>query len=196
MFVTPPRLSSRPLSFDEQISLLDSVLDDFVRIREPIIGNPKGSPGTAAVVVWDSNTNQHALLTAGHVFPDGPLSNVDILRTNFLSQSREPIGRVSHRAVPSRTNSPGWDAADHPAIFDGISAERRSGQKCSEELSRAGARLCSRRYHRLRIGCNRARRTEFGLVWRSRSVMEELLDDGTIRRAWKRQLRLCRFFKK
>jgi hypothetical protein len=108
MPVTPPRLSSR--TFEEQMSLLEGLLEAFVPIREPIVSGSKGSTGTAGILVWDPAAQAHGLLTAGHVFPDGMGSQVDILRKlGWFYEWREHLGEVSHHIIP--TGPAGWDAA-------------------------------------------------------------------------------------
>jgi hypothetical protein len=113
MCVTPPRPSSGVTDLEQQLSLVEAVLDDFVRIREPIVGNPRGAPGTAAVLVWDRTRHCCGLLTAGHLFPSGTAVGlmVDRLRKSFFfRESRQKIGVVSHHVVPNQ-NVAGWDAA-------------------------------------------------------------------------------------
>jgi hypothetical protein len=90
----------------------DCAINDFAPFREHIVGNPKGAPGSAAVLVWDRAANRHGLLTAGHIFfPGGLGSRVDVLRTNYLIfPSREEIGHLTHLEVPV-ANVAGWDAA-------------------------------------------------------------------------------------
>jgi hypothetical protein len=111
MFVTPPRPSSGALSLQEQMSLVDGVFNDFVRIRERIVGNPQGAPGTAAVLVRDRATGRHGVLTAGHIFPGGQGSRVDRLDTwYYFFWDRRQIGQLIHHEVPV-PNAAGWDAA-------------------------------------------------------------------------------------
>ena len=111
MFATPPRPSAGTLSFKEQMSLVEGMINDFVPFRERIVGNPKGAPGTAAVLVQDLAANRHALLTAGHIFPGGLGSRVDRWQTmHRFFNSRQEIGHLKHLQVPV-ANVAGWDAA-------------------------------------------------------------------------------------
>jgi hypothetical protein len=111
MIATPPRASADVLRFEEQMGLVEGVIDDFVRFRDSIVGNPRGEPGTAGVLVLDSAANKPGLLTAGHIFPGGAGEKVDIIKRGLLFfETREPLGQVTHHEIPL-PNQAGWDAA-------------------------------------------------------------------------------------
>jgi hypothetical protein len=110
MCVTPPQASSNDLTFAEQMSLVEGVINDFVQVREPIIENPQGARGTAAILVHDRRTNRPGLLTAGHIFSGSIGSRVDKVRKYFLFERREPIGVLTHHQTPVQGQA-GWDVA-------------------------------------------------------------------------------------
>jgi hypothetical protein len=96
--------------FEEQRLLIESVIDDFVRVREPIVCEPEvgwHSRGSASVIVLDRETGKYSLLTAGHVAVGGVGKEVYKFRMVFnIFPSRVHIGRVRHQVYKD-----GWDAA-------------------------------------------------------------------------------------
>jgi hypothetical protein len=104
MAVGRPRKSSRLWGPND-------VPNRYLAFTDPIVCRQTGEQGTAAVKVWDTETGEAGLLTAGHVFPRGEGSWVDrVSKKWWRLQRREELGQVSHCVQPTnRTAS--WDAA-------------------------------------------------------------------------------------
>jgi hypothetical protein len=96
-------------------TLIERVLAEFVQLREPIVCIRSGKKGTAGVVVWNKADHQPALLTAGHVFPDGVGSDVGSLHSPLQFFPKffpkvEHLGTVTHHVAPAGPYA-AWDAA-------------------------------------------------------------------------------------
>lgn len=104
MAVGRPRKSSRLWGPND-------VPNRYLAFTDPIVCRQTGEQGTAAVKVWDTETGEAGLLTAGHVFPRGEGSWVDrVSKKWWRLQRREELGQVSHCVQPTdRTAS--WDVA-------------------------------------------------------------------------------------
>jgi hypothetical protein len=91
--------------------LRESLIDRYIRVREPIVSGPNFHPGTASVLVWDENIGEHCLLTAGHVVPGGHGTSVDKVDSMFwIMTRRRRLGTVTHHIEPPGGVA-GWDAA-------------------------------------------------------------------------------------
>jgi hypothetical protein len=105
----PSSSSGALTTVTNQLANIAGIIDDFVRIREPIICNSTGSRGSAGILVSDSG--HAAVLSVGHVFPQGINSLVDQEHVVALFlRKRSPLGTVSHCAVPNPGQA-GWDVA-------------------------------------------------------------------------------------
>jgi len=114
MAVTRPRPTNAMISLSPQI-LKERLLAEFVQVREPISCMHSGNQGSAGVAVWDEANEEPALLTAGHIFPDGVGSRVDKVHWRLKRFPRffpkvVHLGTITHHVAP---NGPiaAWDAA-------------------------------------------------------------------------------------
>jgi len=108
MLLEPPRPASAALYDVERVA---GWIDDYVRFREPIICKASNSRGSGAILVFDDVNRRFGILSAGHVFPNGIGSAVELelARALFFSK-RVPLGRVSHCIVPP-PGTAGYDVA-------------------------------------------------------------------------------------
>lgn len=99
--------TGQPRRSSAAIELLDRALS----VRTPIACAHTGELGTAGVFVRYGRSPRSYLLTAGHVFPEGPGSPVLRSRSRLLGRWLSSyLGTVVRQTVPNG-NGPGWDAA-------------------------------------------------------------------------------------
>jgi hypothetical protein len=108
MFLEPPKPAS---AFGDEVERVAGWINDYVRVREPIVCAQTNRRGSGAILVADNATTRFGLLTAGHVFQKGVGSPVEreCVRDLFFSK-RVPLGSVSHCIVP-QPGTAGYDAA-------------------------------------------------------------------------------------
>jgi hypothetical protein len=98
--------------FEDQRLMVERIIDDFVRVREPIVCEPLlgwNSAGSASVIVLDRNINRYSLLTAGHVAKGGVGKEVyKLKRILKVFPVKERLGEVSHQTAKENG---GWDVA-------------------------------------------------------------------------------------
>ena len=114
MAATRPRATNATISASPRI-LAERLLAEFVQIREPIVCMRSGKKGTAGVVVLDQANGELALLTAGHVFPNGVGSEVGKLHLPWprfpkFFPKLENLGVIIQHVAPNGPNA-AWDAA-------------------------------------------------------------------------------------
>jgi len=112
MAATHPRPTNATISATPGI-LVELLLAEFVQFREPIVCMRSGKRGTAGVVVWDKANKEHALLTAGHIFPFGVGSEVAKLHSpweRLFFPKFKRLGTIIHHVAPAGPNA-AWDAA-------------------------------------------------------------------------------------
>jgi len=87
------------------------LLDRALSVRTPIACARTGELGTAGVFVRADGSSGRHLLTAGHVFPEGPGSPVLRTKSRLLGRwFSSSLGTVVQQIVPNG-GVPGWDAA-------------------------------------------------------------------------------------
>jgi hypothetical protein len=100
-----PSSRPRPSGFAEEL------FDEVLSVQDPIMCAATRERGTAGVSVFDLRDGTRALLTVGHVFPNGAGSRALRLSRRLLFFRRAtPLGVVTHQVVPQGLK-PGWDAA-------------------------------------------------------------------------------------
>ena len=106
LIVSRPRPSSR---------LIDALLLEHLPTMEPLICAATGSQGSAGVSVAVAGHGP-GILTAGHVFPKGVGSAVEVVKRGWIFKRRRSFGYIARHCSPlsdksSSSTFRGWDAA-------------------------------------------------------------------------------------
>lgn len=102
----------RPMPAGARMDQLRAFVADQIHVRDYVICRRTGERGTAGVRVRNVHSGELGLLTAGHVFPDGPGSEVGRRRWRRLGRlsSIVDIGRIARHIMP-QPGREDWDTA-------------------------------------------------------------------------------------